>query len=329
MHHHYNRYNKLQDTKKMTDAQSSLFPDYKKKPPPKIFQGNAITNARYDMSVLEKQLVYLVLAEIKREDRQAGKTDFTVRIKDLENYGQKLKNYTILRESTKKLVGRVYEIWTKDEHGKSVLIQTTLLSSAKYVSGSGTIQVTVSNEIKPYLMDLAKGFTSYSLDHALSLKSVYSQRLYECLSRFKDLGMWRCTVEELKYLLKIENKYTGYGMFKKKVLDVAQQELKRKTDISFEIEEYKEGRKIAMLLFNINPKETAKHFEIEFDEKAKIKNRLMQEFELTKWQAKDVATHVDEKEIIKELYKIKLKIVNNELDNIGGYTWKIFEGYCK
>lgn len=295
-------------------------------PSPKVFQGNAITDARYEMSVIEKQLVYILLADIKKADRKEGQLDYMIKIRDLEHYGQKtVTNYTILRDATKKLVGRVYEIWDKDKEGRKVLTQTALLSSAKYVEGTGTVQVTISKEIKPYLMDLAKGFTVYSLDYALSLKSVYSQRMYELLSRYKDLGVWQCDVDELKYILKLEDKYDGYGMFKKKVLDVARKELKEKTDLSFTIKEVKQSRKVAKLIFVIETKDNSASLEIEFDEKSKIHNKLINEFKLSKWQATQIVKQVDEKTIHKQLFNIRMQINDGNIKNVGGYTWKIFQ----
>lgn len=291
----------------------------------KIFQGNAITDARYEMSVLEKQIVYMLLSLIKKEQRQEQQLTYKIHIKDIEKHSQKtITNYQVLREATKKLIGRVYEIWHKDQKQRNVLLQAALLSSAKYVEGTGSIEMTINNEIQPYLMDLAKGFTAYSLDYVLSLRSSYSQRIYELLSRFKDLGSWRIKVDEFRYILKIENKYTGYGMFKQKVIDIAQKELAEKTDISFTIKEVKKGRKVEELVFVINQKESEKSLEIEFNEDAILKNKLTAEFRLAEWQADNILKSFDRPTIHKTLFDIKMNINDGKVQNIGGYTNKIF-----
>ena len=291
-----------------------------------IYQGNAITDARYEMSVIEKQLVYVVLSQIKKEERAQGMLNYRIYIKDLEKYSPKtITNYQVLKEATKKLVGRVYEINTKDTVGRNVLIQTSLLSSAKYIEGTGTIEMCISPEIKPFLMDLAKGFTTYSLNYALSLKSIYSQRIYELLSRFKDLGSWRIKMDDLRHILKIENKYSGYGMFKQKVIEVAQQELAEKTDITFSVEEIKRLRKVTELIFVINLKNESKELRLELDEDDKLRNRMITEFRLQPWQVEQLLKTFDRPTIHKTLYDIKISINDGKVDNYGGYTWKIFQ----
>jgi len=300
--------------------------NFTKETKPKVFQGNAITDARYEMSVIEKQIVYILLSDIKKDDRARERLDYEIKAQRIKEFSQKtVVNYTVLREATKKLVSRVYEIWNKDREGRYVLTQTTLLSSAKYKQGSGTILLSLSKDIKPYLMDLAKGFTVYSLDYALSLKSIYSQRMYELLSRYKDLGLWNCTVSDLRYILKIENKYTSYYMFKKKVLDVAQKELQEKTDINFTYEEVKNGRRFEKIIFYINHKDTSTSLELEFDITIKQKNILISEFRLSKWQADKIVKTMDTKSIGKIIYNIRIQVNSNNVKNIGGYAWSTFQ----
>jgi len=291
----------------------------------KIYQGNAISDARYEMTRLEKDLIYMLLSKIKKQDRLEGKLSYKIHYKEFEPFlDEKITNVSHLRKATKSLIGRVYEIWQNDTKGKKVLLQTTFLSSARYYDG-GIMELTINEGIQSYLMDFAKGFTVYSLQYAMSLKSIYSQRFYELLSQHRNLEHWRITIDELKYILKIEGKYPGYGMFKKKVLDTAQTELRDKTDINFSIKEIKKGRKVVEFIFSINSKDNSQSLEIEFDDTAKIYNRLVNDFSLAVWQAKQITQEIELKKINKELYAINLMRVNGEIKNVGGYTWKRFQ----
>ncbi len=56
---------------------------------------------------------------------------------------------------------------------------------------------------------------------------------------------------DLRKMLGAEDFYPAYGNFKQRVLVPAQKELKKKTDISFEIEEIKEGRQVEKIKFII------------------------------------------------------------------------------
>jgi hypothetical protein len=61
-------------------------------------------------------------------------------------------------------------------------------------------------------------------------------------------------LQDLRRALGAEKVYPAYGNFKQRVLLSAQIELKQKTDISFEIEEIKEKRRVEKIKFIINTK---------------------------------------------------------------------------
>lgn len=72
------------------------------------------------------------------------------------------------------------------------------------------------------------------------------------LKQYEKIGNRKETVEYIKHFLNIDNKkYKLYNDFKKKTILIAQKELKEKTDIYFEFEELKNGRKITEINFLI------------------------------------------------------------------------------
>jgi plasmid replication initiation protein len=90
------------------------------------------------------------------------------------------------------------------------------------------------------------------------MKSKYSPRIYEILkcNEFKKQGYIEIEIEELKKLLRTEDMYPRYNDFKRKIIEQTQKELKKLTDISFEFEEIKTGRKVTSLKFHINTNKT-------------------------------------------------------------------------
>jgi len=85
------------------------------------------------------------------------------------------------------------------------------------------------------------------------MKSKYSPRIYEILkcNEFKKQGYIEIEIDELRKLLKTEGMYHQYQDFKRKIIIQTQKELKKLTDISFEFEEIKTGRKVTSLKFYI------------------------------------------------------------------------------
>ena len=73
------------------------------------------------------------------------------------------------------------------------------------------------------------------------------------LKSYQRFGRKKFTIQELKDIFQIpSNQYTQYNHFKERILHPAQQELRDNTDIYFEFEEIKKGRKINAILFLIH-----------------------------------------------------------------------------
>ena len=138
----------------------------------------------------------------------------------LENLGGKKKE---VYDSLVRLRKRDVEIDTED-----VWMNTGYVTMVKHNKKQDLYEVEVSSEIMPYLVALAENFTTYDLTVAISLKSTYSQRFYEYCSQYKNRAnkTFFFTVEKLREMMMLEDKYANIAHFKQKVLDVAQKEIK-------------------------------------------------------------------------------------------------------
>jgi plasmid replication initiation protein len=225
-----------------------------------IKQHNAITTARYDMSATEKNIVYMLLAQL-RDDDPFRKT-YTIYLqelqKNLEMVGQKVDREQF-EEATKKLVSRVYSI----EEPSGDFLQLALIASAKhtrYSNHNDIAELEISKSARPYLFQLKNNFTAFQLHMALSLKSKFSKRIYEMLSMYKDVGIMHITIEELKYRLGLidpktkEEHYKGWSTFAAQVLEVAKKEIQAYTNIAFTYTLKKTGRKYTDITFHIKTK---------------------------------------------------------------------------
>lgn len=87
--------------------------------------------------------------------------------------------------------------------------------------------------------------------NVVKLKSTYAIRIYELLKQYEDIKEWTISLENLRYYLDAIDVYPNYANFKQRVLNPSQKELNQKTDISFEFEEIKLGRKVHKIRFII------------------------------------------------------------------------------
>jgi len=111
--------------------------------------------------------------------------------------------------------------------------------------------------MKPYLLNLKKNFTKFNIQNILPMKSSYSMRIYQLFKQYQKIGHRKFEVENLRNILQIPNSYT-YNNVKKIILMRAQEEMKLFSDLTFEFEEIKTGRKITDINFIIKKKENHK-----------------------------------------------------------------------
>ena len=114
------------------------------------------------------------------------------------------------------------------------------------------IMFEISPKMKPHFINLSKNFTQYFFENIARLNSGFSIRIYEFLKQYETIGSRTVSLQEFKFFLNIDDdKYIKYSHLKSRVILSAQKELKEKTDISFEFEEIKTGRKITDIIFFI------------------------------------------------------------------------------
>ena len=212
-----------------------------------------IMNCSYDLSLEEQKLILTLASMVQPQDEDFK--PYVFKISDFMNLLEvdtKTK-YTEVPKITKELMKKVFEIEEDD-----TIIQTAWLSSAVYKKGSGIVELEFSPRLKPYMLRLNGLFTQYKLANILSMKSKYSPRIYEILkcNEFKRQGYIEIQVEDLRKLLKADTIYPLYADFKRKIIIQTQKELRKISDISFEFEEVKTGRKVTSLKFYIHSNKT-------------------------------------------------------------------------
>lgn len=214
-----------------------------------IAQSNALTQARYDFSKVEKRALYVIISEVRKQfiDNQGGQRNlFDDMIIDIPTKSL-LKSDTQLRDTYTALRSlRRKDIIFEDE--KSVIC-VGYIDYFEHVKHTENIRVQVSKKLLPHLVQLAEQFTTYSITVALSLKNKYSQRFYEYCSQFKNTGFMVINISDLRDKLAIDEKYPRWALLKKNVIDPAQVELQRlfeknECDLYFTYTEVRSGRTV-------------------------------------------------------------------------------------
>lgn len=217
-----------------------------------VVKANVLNESRYKLGLNEQRIILTMISLINPDDRDFKPYSFT--IKDFARLvGVKGQNiYSRVKKITKSLRDKGFTI--KEATGD---LQLGWVSSVKYYDNEGRLELMFDPALKPYLLALKKEFTRYQLKNTVRLRSVYSVRIYELLKQYQSLEIRTFQLDDLRASLGIpEKKLQPYGNFKRKVLDIAANELKKNSDIYFYYTPVKSGRKVIGVEFHIKINES-------------------------------------------------------------------------
>jgi len=217
---------------------------------------NQLVKGRYQLTKEEQNFIYLMVSQINKDDTKF--TEYQIHIKELENAELTQKQYGRYREFAKSLLSKVITIEDEKE-----ILTANWFSSLKYIKGTGIIKAKISDDLKPYLLQLKKEFVQAKLPTLLQFNSKYSSRLFLLLKsdfdrqrKHKQNLFVVYDIEDLNKNFELPKSYaTYYRNFKEKFLLKALEEINEKTDLHIDYFERKTGRKITSIEFCISHKE--------------------------------------------------------------------------
>ncbi|MFC3883606.1 replication initiation protein [Bacillus songklensis] len=254
-----------------------------------VTKSNLLIEANYKLGVTEQKIILCIASKIQPDD-----SDFKTYTLPIKEFNKLLglkgtPKYTELRKITKDLMQKVFEVRIENK-----VIQVAWLSYVAYNETEGTIDIRFDPFLRPYLLQLKKEFTSYKLDNVVKLKSSYAIRIYELLKQYERVQERTFSLEHLRRLLGVEDLYPAYGNFKQRVLVPAQKELGKKTDITFELEEMKSGRRVEKVKFVIKSrKKTPKQLNL-FEDTFESLQPVPSSYERLKGLALSLGVHLTE-----------------------------------
>src|SRR5699024_8070796 len=151
-----------------------------------VSHNDLITKASHDLTARELRIMDFVISKIKPDDRAFNIINTSLyQLGKLFGYKRNGKNYSDLAKAIGTL--RKKEVWILDEQERTIT-QTGWVESAKYHE-NGQVEVRLSSDLAPYLLQLKSDYTQYRLFDTVQLDSKYSIRLYKLMREAnKDKG---------------------------------------------------------------------------------------------------------------------------------------------
>ena len=285
-----------------------------------MVKSNYIIEASYKLSLQEQRLIYILTSKISKDDIDFKSCKFTQN--EVSSILSKHKiSFNELSQYIDSLRNRELVIIKEDS-----ILKIKWLSSAEYFN-DGNIELCFDTKLKPYLLQLKDRFTKLNLDKVITFNSNYSCRIYELLKQYESIGERTIIIEALRTMFCIEpEEYKLYGDFKRKVILQAQKEINNNSDICFDFEEIKTGRKVTSIKFIIKSNSNSKNeisatTDAETKEDANIKQvqEIFSRCNITEIEAsKILKASKGNMELIKQKYEIICHA--NNIKNIVGST---------
>ena len=207
-----------------------------------------IRSSRYSLNTTEQKILIYIISQIRADDKEFREVDLSVqeyaKLAGIEING---KVYSRIKEHIQELADKSWWIPVSDK--KDILFRW--IDLAEIEKGSGVIRIKLHSSLKPYLLELRENFTKYELINVLVLKSKYAIRLYELLKSYLWKGSWEVNIKELRSVLEVEDKYTEFKEFKRRIIVPAVNEINKYTDLDVKYSTIKKGKEVSKLLFTI------------------------------------------------------------------------------
>lgn len=218
---------------------------------------NGIIKSPQSLTLREIKLVRILISQVIKEDQNL-KT-YTCELSKLANFLGITKSsmYDDIEELCNKLMSRVVKLADVDKNGRVRWKMIHWVSTARF-DGNGIITLSLSDDIKEFVIDQEKFFTQYQIKNILDFKSVYAVRLFEILLsdfNYNDYrkSVFKYSIDDLRMMLDCTEKFEKISQFKTYVIEKAVREINStyESELTVFIKYIKTGRTITHIKFYV------------------------------------------------------------------------------
>ena len=227
-----------------------------------VVKTNYLNTVLQNLKLSEIRIVQLAVVDA-RETGTGLSAEIPLRI-DAKRYAEvfnttRQNGYLMMKDAEDTLFNRRFSY--VDDEGK--LVKSRWLSQVRYLDDEGAIEVVFTPAVVQGITRIdgaEEFFTKYLLEQTAEMDSNYSVRLYELLVQWKQAKKTPVfELEKFRGQLGVEDdEYQTMSNFKKRVLNLAVEEINEKSDLNVSYTQKKKGRKIAGFSFTVYEKPKAK-----------------------------------------------------------------------
>ena len=228
-----------------------------------VKKNEKLVTAKFDFSSLALKILAALIASIKDED--TADTIYQFDIKHFMNISktEDKRMYKEVKEAVVEIMEKVIQIEDENRWSGFHILRKPVIEK-----NLGIITLKFDEDIFPLLKETKSRYLMYDIENILSLSSKYAIRLYEILKDIYKKKTFKRNISKVEEIIEVDYlreilivpKNYKYADFKRRVLEIAKKQINENTDILFEYDEVKTGRRVTHLRFIIcvNPAKISK-----------------------------------------------------------------------
>lgn len=218
-----------------------------------IVKSNQVIEASYSLTAMEQRLILCAIAQVPIKEEVLDSVMYPISLDAVAklsgNEGVRLEH---LREALNRLYDRSIVLRDQDKSTSFRWIQQ------KTETKSGELFIRFSAPILPFLSNLNESFTKYLESDIIGISSPYAIRFYELMMQYRSVGKREISLEDLRWMFQLQDKYPIWADLKKRVIDQSVKEINEYSPYKLTIEPKKTGRKITSIVLKFQDKKALK-----------------------------------------------------------------------
>lgn len=212
-----------------------------------IIESNAIARAQLSPpagNIWEERIIAQVAAFNRLNDSDFPDTAFLVG--QVVNSPKKISTRQLseIQKAAEKLVSTTFTLYRSRNSFRTYAVFS-------YIDfDHGIITAKLNPSLKPHYLELKKQFAIRSLPGFRELTSVYSQQFFRFLNSWSNVAEKYITLEELHHVTAAPESFKkDFRNFRLRVLELAHREINTKTNLKYDWEPVKVGKKVVEIRF--------------------------------------------------------------------------------
>lgn len=219
-----------------------------------VVKSNQVIEASYRLSVIEQRVVLSAIAKIPKMCEVSDEEVYTISVQDLQKLGVHEKtSYRDLKEAISRLYDRSISL-----NIDNTLTKMRWVQRIDFKDNQSIVALRFSKDILPFISNVKTNFTQYMLSEVSKMQGAYSIRIYELLMQYKATGERYLSIDNLRFILDLGERYKQFNDLFKRVIDPAIDEINKLTSLKVTVEPQKTGRKFTHIKFTIKEPQKTK-----------------------------------------------------------------------